>query len=169
MIWKWFQKQAPVWDKKLEMVVNVEIESPNEGRYRRPYVAVWVEDKEGFPVRTLSLWVMSRPPGPRWFPNLRRWYRTDRMRQATDRTDLVATISGPTRQPGKYTVVWDGLDDGKQPVPQGEYTIYVEAAREHGTYQILKKTLTLGARPMKADLGSNPEIKSASLELRKRA
>ena len=29
-------------------------------RYRRPYVAVWIEDKDGLAVRTLTLWVQAR-------------------------------------------------------------------------------------------------------------
>jgi len=165
----WFQsRQQAVWNKQFELAVNIEINAPEGGRYRRPYVAVWVEDAEGFPVRTISLWVQARQPGPRWFPDLRRWFRSDRMRRLTENTDLIGTVSSPTRQPGKYTVLWDGLDDGKKPVPQGAYTVYVEAAREHGTYQLLKKAVTLADRPLRADLGGNVEIKAASLEYRRR-
>ncbi len=29
------------------------------GRYHRPYVAVWLEDKDGFPVKTSVLWLQS--------------------------------------------------------------------------------------------------------------
>jgi hypothetical protein len=163
-----FQKKAPVWNKQLELLVNLEINAPEGGRYRRPYVAVWVEDAEGYPVRTLTLWVQTRSPGPRWFPDLRRWFRSDRMRQFTDKTDLIPVVSGPTRQPGRYSVVWDGSDDQKRPVPQGTYTIFVEAAREHGTYQLLKKTVAITDRPFRADLGGNIEIKTASLEYRRR-
>ena len=37
------------WNKDFELVVNFEINHPEAeaGRYRRPYVAVWVEDKDG--------------------------------------------------------------------------------------------------------------------------
>ena len=37
--------------------VDFEINQPDGFRYRPPYVAVWLEDKDGKPVRTLSLWV----------------------------------------------------------------------------------------------------------------
>lgn len=163
-----FHKAAPAWPRAYELAVDLEINDPGEGRYRRPYVAVWIEDAEGYPVRTMSLWVQTRPPGPRWIPDLRRWFRSDRMRQLSDKTDLVSTVSGPTRQPGKYTVVWDGTDDSKKLVTQGNYTVYVEAAREHGTYQILKKAVAIGPRPFRADLGGNVEIKAAYLEYRQR-
>ena len=38
----------PAWNKEFELVVNFEINRPEAetGRYRRPYVAVWVEDGE---------------------------------------------------------------------------------------------------------------------------
>ncbi len=162
------RRGAPVWPRPFELVVNLEINDPGDVRYRRPYVAVWVEDAEGYPVRTLSLWVQTRPPGPRWFPDLRRWFRSDRMRQLSDHKDLLSTVSGPTRQPGKYTIVWDGMDDNKKPVTQGAYTVYMEAAREHGTYQIIKKPVTIGPRPFRADLPGNVEIKTATLEYRQR-
>ena len=53
---------------KKELVIGFDrIARPaNARRFRRPYVAVWVEDEEGFPVRTLVLWVMESKPGPRW-------------------------------------------------------------------------------------------------------
>ena len=39
----------PAWNKEFELLVNFEINHPEaeKGRYRRPYVAVWVEDTEG--------------------------------------------------------------------------------------------------------------------------
>lgn len=163
-----FQKPTAAWGNQNEMLVTLEINEPDGTRYRRPYVAVWVEDGEGYPVRTLSLWVQTRQPGPRWIPDLRRWYRSDRMRQFTDKTDLLATVSSPTRQPGKYSVVWNGKDDSNKPVAAGRYTVCVEAAREHGTYQLMRKAVTVGAQPFKADLGSNVEVKSATVEYRRR-
>ena len=50
---------GPAWNKDYELVVNFEINRPDAetGRYRRPYVAIWAEDKDGTSVRTMSLWV----------------------------------------------------------------------------------------------------------------
>lgn len=49
-----------------EMLVQFEIAKPQESRrYRRPYVAVWIEDEDGLAVKTLSLFLMHKP-GPRW-------------------------------------------------------------------------------------------------------
>lgn len=146
----------------LPLEVQFEINQPDESRrYRRPYVAVWVEDAEGFSVRTLALWLQAG--GARWHPDLRRWYRDDQARKLVDDTNLIATMAKPTKAPGKYTVSWDGLDDAGLPVKPGTYTILIEAAREHGTYQLIRQELTLGEKAMDKNLAGNVEIKSARI------
>ena len=54
-----------------ELVVNFEINRPDAeaGRYRRPYVAVWVEDKGGASVRPRALVPMARRLF-QWLPDL---------------------------------------------------------------------------------------------------
>lgn len=152
----------------LELVVNFELDRPEGGRYRRPYVAVWLEDEDEFPVRTALLWMQTKDPGPRWHRDLLRWYRQDGVRKLADGKALIGTISGATRGPGKYTAVFDGLDDNGKPLPAGKYTLFLEVAREHGTYQLIRQQVTLGDKPVAAtDLKSNVEVKSASFEYRK--
>ena len=101
-----------------ELLVKFEINRPDgrPGRYRRPYVAVWVEDKDGFPVRTLTLWVSQAGPGPPVAPRPEALVPGDQARRLVDKTDLVDTISRPTRPPGKYKVIWDGKDDHGKPL-----------------------------------------------------
>ena len=164
-------EEKPSWGDTYELAVDFEINRPEAepGRYRRPYVAVWVEDKEGFPVRNLALWVSQTGAGPfQWVPDLRRWFRSDRVRKKTDKREMVLTISRPTRPPGKYTVVWDGKDDNEKALPPGEYTLLIDAAREHGTYQGIRKTLTIGKEPFTESLIGNVEIKSAEITFRKK-
>jgi thiamine biosynthesis lipoprotein ApbE len=159
------------WNNDLELLITMEIGGPegNTRRYRRPYVAVWIEDKEGIPVRTLSLWVQAGGKGPRWIPDLRRWYKGDQVRRLVDEINLVQTISRATRPPGKYEVIWDGKDDRGQQLGAGEYTVSIEAAREHGTYQIIRKPVTLANEPFVEELKGNVEIKSASIAYRRKA
>jgi hypothetical protein len=156
------------WNREYELAVNFEISQPSGERYRRPYVAVWIEDGEGNPVRTLSLWVQTRKPGPRWIPDLKRWYRKERARKRADGGDLIQTISVATRQPGKYSLVWNGRNDDGKLVPQGDYVVNIEAAREHGTYAFLREAVTIGGRPFSREIGGNVEIKGAGVEYRKR-
>jgi FAD:protein FMN transferase len=158
------------WGDAFELLMKFEINRPNTGkrRYQRPYLAVWVEDKDGHPIRTLILWVTATQHASKWYPDLRRWYRIDQARRKNDETDLVATIARPTREPGKYDVIWDGKDDTGKPVARGEYTLYIEAAREHGTYQSIRQTIPLDDKPFAKELKGNIEIKTASVEYRRR-
>lgn len=144
-----------------EVVLDLEINRPAGGRrYRRPYVAAWIEDADGFPVKTLLLWV--QPGGERWLPDLTRWHRADRLRKLAEETDLVATISEPTRAPGRHAVTWDGRDNAGIALPPGDYTFCLEAAREHGTHQFERRPVTLG-KPFAIALPANEEIAAATL------
>lgn len=156
------------WNGGMELEVQFEINQPADGsRYRRPYVAVWVENSDGFPVRTLVLWVQTSGPGPRWIPDLKRWYRSDRTRKMKEETDLIRTVSEATRKPGSYSVIWNGTDNAGELVKPGDYTLFIESAREHGTYQLIRKAITVRDQPFQHKLDGNPEIKSATIEYRK--
>jgi hypothetical protein len=160
------------WNPEFELVINFEINQPNNAgrRYRRPYVAIWVENKDGFPIRNLTLWVSMGGSGPfQWLPDLKRWYKADQARKEVENKDLIFTMARPTRPPGKYKVIWDGKDDHGKPVPAGEYTLLIDAAREHGTYQSIRKPLTLGDKPQTEILKGNVEIKAASIEYRRKS
>ena len=149
-------------DAAFQLVLDLEINRPSKsGRYRRPYVASWVEDADGFPVKTLLLWVQNG--GGRWIPDLKRWHRAERLRKMSEETDLVKSVSEATRQPGQHTASWDGRDNAGAPLPPGEYTICLEAAREHGTYQFDRRTVTLGEKPFREAFDGGTEIKSATL------
>ena len=75
-----------------------------EGRARRPYLAVWIEDKDKFPLRTLALWLEKT----RWLPDLKVWYSENKMRSMAEGRDITKSVSSATRRPGKYTLKWDG-------------------------------------------------------------
>lgn len=155
---------AQAWDQSLELAVNFELARIDDMRYRRPYVAVWVEDKDRFPVRTLALWYQK----PRWLPDLRAWSRADRLRNMAEGSDITASVSSATRPAGKYTLKWDGKDTQGKLVKPGKYTVYIEAAREHGTYQLMRQEVDFNGAPKQFNLTGNTEIASASIEYRKK-
>ncbi len=160
---------TPPKPEGFEMLITFEIQRPEgRGSYRRPYVAIWVEDENNEPVRTLVLWVQAIDPGPRWIPDLRRWFRSDRQRKLNEPLDLVSTVSRATRPPGQYQVLWDRLDQHGKPLPDGQYTLLIEAAREHGTYQVMRVPLNLGTQPFVEKVPGNVEIGSAKIEYRQR-
>jgi hypothetical protein len=128
-------------------------------------VAVWIEDKDKFPVRTLALWYQKE----RWLPDLRGWYRDDRMRAMAEGADITASVASATRPPGRYTLKWDGRDNAGRPVKPGSYMVCIEAAREHGTYQIIRQEMDFTSAPKKIDLPGNQEIAGASLDYHKAA
>lgn len=150
------------WNHGFELTVGLELARPAAGA-RRPYVAVWIEDQDKFPIRTLALWFQK----PRWLPELRGWYRDDRLRALAEGTDIVPTVSSATRAPGRYTFTWDGKDQQGKIVPAGTYTICVEVAREHGTYQISRQPMTLASAPTRVDLPANTEVAAAWIDYHK--
>ncbi|WP_165075336.1 DUF2271 domain-containing protein [Paludisphaera rhizosphaerae] len=162
-------KAADSWGDKNELLVRFTINRPQEQRrYRKPYVAVWVEDDNGTVYRNLVFWVSSGGPGPfRWLPDLKRWHSDVMSRTKTTKYDPFV-IAQPTRAPGDYSIAWDGKDDKGAAVPPGEYTILIEAVREHGGYGLIRQKVKLGDEPFVKELKGNDEIKSASLEYRPR-
>jgi len=159
---------APKWDDRFELAVDLEI-APQQGyRYHRPYVAVWVEDANGKPVRTLSVWVNTSGRGPRYIRELRRWFTMERDQEDAGGPDLITTVSSATRLPGQYTVTWNGRDDRGNVVDQGAYRVVIEAAREHGTYQLMRQVLDISGADKQIDVPiKGIEITAASLDYHK--
>ncbi len=153
--------EQAAWKSDYELTVNVEIATQGM-RANRPYLAVWVEDKDRFPVRTLAVWYSATHA--KWLADLKSWYRSDRLRNLAEGTEIINTVSSATRGPGKYSLAWDGKDNSGKLVKAGTYTVYLEIAREHGTYQIIKQDIDLSGTPKKIDLPANVEIASASLD-----
>lgn len=146
----------------LDLTISLEIASVGGGRARRPFVAVWIEDQDGFPVRNLGLWFK----GARWLPDLRSWNRADQMRALADGPRSPESISSATRGPGRYTLHWDGRDDHGQALRPGKYTVFVEAAREHGTHQVVSGEINTGGSASHLDLPPNVELAAVSLDFR---
>jgi thiamine biosynthesis lipoprotein ApbE len=154
---------AGTWDPAYELNIDLELARIQDMRARRPYVAVWVEDADKHPVRTLALWYQR----PRWLPELRAWYRGDRQRAAAEGAEITGSVSSATRPPGKYKLKWDGKDNKGNLVKAGKYTVFIEAAREHGTYQIMKQEMDFSGTPQEIQLPGGTEIASATLAYRK--
>jgi thiamine biosynthesis lipoprotein ApbE len=147
-----------------ELTVALDIAQIQGGRVERPYVAVWIEDKDKFPVRTLA--VLYRQREARYLSELRAWYKADRLRAMAEGTDILGSISSATRAPGHYTFEWDLKDQQGKAVAPGTYTVFIEAAREHGTHQLMQQAIDLTGAAKKIDVPGNGgvEISGASLD-----
>jgi thiamine biosynthesis lipoprotein len=146
---------------QMDLTITFELARISDPRYRRPYVSVWVEDKDRFPVKTIALWFDKA----RWLPDLKNWYHDDQIRSLAEGTDLSTTISAATRPPGKYTLRWDGKDNAGKPVRPGRYTICIEVAREHGSHQIVQHELDFDGKTVsQVTLPGNDELAGATLD-----
>ena len=151
------------WNAAFELTVNVEIPQTQGFGARRPYVAVWIEDKDRFPVRTLAVLFEKS----RWLNELRAWYRDDRLRAMSEGNEILSSVTSATRSPGKYAFKWDGKDNAGKPVKEGPYTVLVEAAREHGGYSLDRREMIFNGEPAQARLQPSAELGVVLLDYHK--
>lgn len=156
-------KGNETWPDDFELMVNLEINLQKQGNVKRPYVAIWVEDENHAPVRTITVWHGS----DRYMPELKSWYLKYRDRYHSD-SHFNSSVTSATRSAGKYTVKWDGKDDEGNLVKPGKYIIKIEASREHGTYQLMRQEIMCDEIPKTFNLDGNVEIASASIDYRKK-
>ncbi|GAB4148758.1 MAG: hypothetical protein Fur0037_17060 [Planctomycetota bacterium] len=150
--------RASAWPAGAALRIEFELAAPRSfggrGGWRRPYVSAWVEDEVGAPVRVLCLW-MERA---KWFRDLRRFSRQFDLDDPN-----VYLVTRATRPSGTYSLTWDGTDDSGIRVRPGKYTVFVEAVREHGTHQILEKTVVIDGKPFVEEVPGGTEIARARL------
>ena len=159
-------RMQPPWDERFELAITFTIGDPRGGmRARRPYVVVYIDDAEANPVRTVSLWAQDAS----WVRELRRWYRGERARSAAQGTSLLSTVTSPTRNPGRYTVVWDGRDDLGELVSQGEYFVCLETIRQGSSDYFTREPFTLEATPFVAQMEPYGTFREIELVFRERS
>jgi hypothetical protein len=137
------------------------------GRFHNPFVAVWIEDANEALVRNVSL-NYELGKGSRWLHDLTRWYGVYNRNATALGADRVQEVSGPTRIPGTYSLVWDGRDEAKNLVPHGTYYVCVEAAVEKGSYQLMREAIQLTGAPVAKSPADNGDLQRAKFELRAR-
>ncbi len=154
---------ASQWDPKYQLTLTIELNEIEGTRVHRPYVAVWIEDEDHAPVRTIALWFAKY----KYLRELRAWSRVESLRSVSEDTHVMNSVSSATRPPGKYTFVWDGKDDSGNLVKAGKYNVMIEAAREHGTYQLMHQEMDFNGSPRQFQLPGEVEIASATLDYHK--
>ncbi len=123
------------------------------GPARNPYIAVWIETPAEELVTTIALWHRQREE--RWLGELKRWYAV-----ADGQGE---SVSSATRVPGEYTLEWDCTDASGTRVAAGEYVVCIEAAREHGPYELIRESVTLGATAADQTFEPVGELTAASV------
>ncbi|WP_375056118.1 DUF2271 domain-containing protein [Zobellella sp. DQSA1] len=139
--------------------VEIDLTLPEIGgaMYYRPYVAVWVEDADEQPVKTLAVWRKE----PDWLKDMRRWWRKA---GRYDQGELDG-VTAATRKPGRYRLNWDGTDQQGRAVVPGQYHINVEAAREHGSRSLARQTIQLGGGAASYHLEPSEELGEITITL----
>ncbi|MGI4757213.1 MAG: DUF2271 domain-containing protein [Janthinobacterium lividum] len=151
------------WNQSMELSIKLDLPRIDNPRYRRPYVAVWIEDKDKYPVRTVALWFKN----PRWLNELKTWYRDDQVRNLSEGSDISGTVSSATRAPGSYSLKWDGKDNEGKLVKAGKYTVVVEAAREHGGHSVERQEFDFNGTAQAKILPASDELGAVQLDYRK--
>jgi len=120
--------------------ISITIPRLNVAAYHRPYVAAWVEPAGGGAAQTIFVWydvkLQGREPGTKWLSDLRSWWR-----KGGRSLKLPADgVSSATRAPGTHKIALPAT------LKPGQYTLYVEAARETGGREIVSMPLTIPAK-----------------------
>lgn len=151
-----------LWDPKHELAITFEF-NKIEGNSHRPFAAIWVENEKKESVRNLALWFNKT----KWVPDLRNWYRINGDSFKANKENF-ASVTGATRNPGKYTIKWDGKDDKGKYVPQGKYTIMIETSKEHGTDEIIRQQMEFKKAAKKVTNSGNVEISNLTFDFYKK-
>jgi len=146
-----------------QLVINFTYSAADGGQVHSPYIAVWIEDEAGEMVKTVSLWYKSRES--KYLNELTRWATVESAFESAGKTDPVDTVSGATRVAGAYTVAWDGTDADGAAVALGNYFVCIEAAREHGPYELIRGAVAIDGTASTTPLDDNGELSAASVEL----
>ncbi len=155
---------GPAFPTGGKVVVNFTFAATDGGgRVNNPFIAVWIENASGELVKTVSLWFKDRES--KYLNNLTRWATVETAFAAAGKTDPYDTVSGATRLAGAYSVAWDGTDASGAAVVQGQYFVCIEAAREHGPYELIRGPIAIGSTALTAPLADNGELTTASAQL----
>ena len=130
--------------------LNIELTLKQQlGEYHPPYVASWIENSQGKPVRTLLLWREQA----KWLKDIRRWWRKVGKKDA----ELVDAITSATRITGKYPLSFLAENDEKASLQKGKYTLFIEVVRENGGRAIIRQPFSLNGEKATFTLAATNE------------
>ena len=156
-----FSQQAAAAD----LTIKVNVPQINASEYHRPYVAVWIERADQSIAQNIALWYSQKSgaegPGTKWLKDLRQWWRKGG-REAQVPLD---GISGATRPVGEHSINVNSQTLAS--LPQGEYRVVVEAAREKGGHELVRIPFNLPATKTDTQKASgSEELGAVSLDIK---
>jgi thiamine biosynthesis lipoprotein len=146
------------WPAGFEVAIDYEIPEVSAGRYHPPFVAIWIADQDGKPVRTL--FHLGNKPR-RFLDSNYVWWKGFNADGAG--LDKLSAVTRPSRPPGKYNATWDGKDDAGNPVGVGHYVVNIEMSREHGGHSLQTIPLDIGKAPISSSAQGEGESGPAAV------
>ena len=151
------------WDPTYELTINLELNQIEGMRVHRPYVAIWVVDKNKKPIRNITLWYNKT----KYLDDMPAWYEAY-YAEFNNNSNNISSTTSATRPAGKYAIKWDGKNDKGELVKNGIYTIMIEVAREHGTHQLMQQEFDFTKKVQPVNLPGNTEVASINLTYAKK-
>lgn len=116
---------------EVQIAVDIELPTIEAHPYHRPFVAVWLETEDRRPIQTLAVWYDDAE----WLKDLRQWWRKLGRKQHSQ--SQLDDLSGATRKPGRYRIVWQGRSE------MATVFLNVEAVREEGDRSYQRQLIEL--------------------------
>lgn len=144
--------------------LDVTLPEHDVAEYHKPYLAVWIEDSKRKATQ-VAVWYdveMREDKGKEWLKDLRQWWR-----RGGRSLDLPYDgLTSATKGPGDYTLD-SQLNSALAELPEGKYTLRVEAAREVGGREVvsLPFSLPLSANVLPIEMTGKSEIGRVALRL----
>ncbi len=147
-----------------KIALDVTLPQLDVAEYHKPYLAVWIEDNKRKATQ-VAVWYdveMREDKGKEWLKDLRQWWR-----RGGRSLDLPYDgLTSATKGPGDYTLDTQ-LNTVLANLPDGEYTLRVEASREVGGREVLSLpfSLPLVANSLPIEIIGKSELGRVALRL----
>jgi len=126
-----------------ETRVEVSFDFTRQGGIASNQFVVWIEDAQGQYVRTLYATRWTAIGGwRRRESSIPQWVRQSGL--AGRNQAHIDALAGPTPRTGTIRHVWDGRNYAGQPVPPGEYRVFVEASLRWENRVVYTAAIRLG-------------------------
>jgi hypothetical protein len=120
-----------------DLTLKLELPRLDVAEYHRPYVAIWLERPDQSFAGNLAVWYdikLRNQGGTKWLKDLRSWWR----QSGRELTLPLDGLSTATRAPGEHSLTFAGTRAPLAGLPDGDYQLVVEAARETGGRERVK-------------------------------
>lgn len=143
--------------------IDLVVPAINASPYHRPFVAVWLEDVNRNPIKTLAVWYDDET----WLKDMRQWWR--KLGRKLHNSQGLDGLSGATQKPGNYSIVWDGRDSSGKKVNLNEVLLNIEMVREEGDRTYIRQSiiLTKDTAGSTITISAAGEIGQATIQLSK--